>query len=42
MDRVKKRLKVLLRKNQGVEVGWPIADKEPVDVRDFLITDVRT
>jgi hypothetical protein len=32
MDGVKKRLKVLLRHNQGIEVDWPIADKEPFDV----------
>ncbi|WAQ85525.1 hypothetical protein PtA15_6A153 [Puccinia triticina] len=37
MDRVKKRLKVLLRHNQGVEVDWPIADKEPFDVVQEVI-----
>jgi len=38
MDRVKKRLKVLLRHNQGVEVDWPIADKEPFDVVQEVIS----
>lgn len=37
MDRVKKRLKVLLRHNQGIEVDWPIADKEPFDVVQEVI-----
>ncbi|MBW0483703.1 hypothetical protein O181_023418 [Austropuccinia psidii MF-1] len=37
MDRIKKRLKVLLRNNQGVEVDWPIADKEPFDVVQEVI-----
>ncbi|KNZ51147.1 hypothetical protein VP01_406g3 [Puccinia sorghi] len=38
MDRVKKRLKVLLRHNQGVEVDWPIVDKEPFDVVQEVIS----
>ncbi|KAI7960958.1 hypothetical protein MJO28_001447 [Puccinia striiformis f. sp. tritici] len=39
MDRVKKRLKVLLRHNQGIEVDWPIADKEPFDVvQEVIVT----
>lgn len=37
MDKVKKRLKVLLRHNQGTEVNWPIADKEPVDIVQEVI-----
>ncbi|PLW44537.1 hypothetical protein PCANC_08115 [Puccinia coronata f. sp. avenae] len=37
MDGVKKRLKVLLRHNQGIEVDWPIADKEPFDVVQEVI-----
>lgn len=38
MDRVKKRLKVLLRHNQGVEVDWPIVDREPYDVVQEVVT----
>ncbi|KAI8443491.1 histidine phosphatase superfamily-domain-containing protein [Phakopsora pachyrhizi] len=38
MDRVKKRLKVLLRHNQGIEVNWPIPDKEPFDVVQEVIS----